>query len=265
MALPSHCQPDLTGRTDLSRAVSQKPSTPSTVRELSGTGQSVALPYSKLVTKPLVFFCLDIDDELHQVGGMNGRLILSCAFSSGVALNAQVHEAAVKKNTVSVHTVERGSMSIFASANGTLTSLQPRRTELTVGTCETGRGARLVFGENQRSLVGKVTGRTEAGQCEVDIADALPEGVGVGRTMEELIVSDKLKDVVFFARLAGSQPHGSSAIFVPEGESQARRVAVQYGAMSGPLIQVLHGLRTGDRVIVTDMSKWADHPRVRLE
>jgi hypothetical protein len=35
--------------------------------------------------------------------------------------------------------------------------------------------------------------------------------------------------------------------------------------MSGPLIQVLHGLKPGDKVIVTDMSKWADIARVRIE
>jgi len=45
--------------------------------------------------------------------------ILCLAFT----LEAQAQEAVVKKETLSVHTVERGAMSIFSSATGTLTSL----------------------------------------------------------------------------------------------------------------------------------------------
>ena len=54
-------------------------------------------------------------------------------------------------------------------------------------------------------------------------------------------------------------------IFVFDGNSRARRATVRYGAMSGPLIQVLDGLALGDKVIVIDMSKWADLPAVRRE
>ena len=172
-------------------------------------------------------------------------------------------------DTVSIHTVERGSMSIFSSASGTLTSLQPRRAVLTLdnnaGTCDSGRAARLVIGDNPRSMAGRVVGRTDAGKREVEFADPLPDGAVIGRRVGGLIVSDEMKDVVFFGRPAASRPNSTATIFVLEGTSRARRATVRYGAMYGPLIQVLDGLAPGDKVIVTDMSKWADLPSVRLE
>ncbi len=55
-------------------------------------------------------------------------------------------------------------------------------------------------------------------------------------------------------------------MFVLEpGSSFARCVTVRHGKTSGPIIQVREGLGPGDRVIVTDMSKSATYPRVRIE
>ena len=78
-------------------------------------------------------------------------------------------------------------------------------------------------------------------------------------------MTDEMKDIVFFGRPAISKPNSTATLFVLEGNSHARRVTVRYGVISGPLIQVLDGLVPGERVIVTDMSKWADVARVRLE
>ena len=95
--------------------------------------------------------------------------------------------------------------------------------------------------------------------------DALPAGASIGDSVDALVVTDELKDVIYFGRPKTSQPNSAATIFVLEGDSQARRVAVRYGVMSGPMIQILDGLKPGDRVIVTDMSRWADQERVRLE
>jgi hypothetical protein len=189
-------------------------------------------------------------------------------------LRSQDREPVVKRDTVSIHTVERGSMPVFGSASGSLTSLQPGRAVLIFdnnqGKCEPGRSARLVVAENPRAFAGKVVRRLEGisdvEKCEVEFADALPEGTGVGSKVGGLIEVDQMKNVVFFGRPAGSLPNSTATIFVvDEKTSSAHRVTVRYGIRSGPLIQVLDGLAPGDKVIVTDMSKWADAPRVRLE
>jgi hypothetical protein len=201
---------------------------------------------------------------------MKTRLAILITILCPVACaRAQSDEAVVKKDTVSIHTVERGSMSIFSMASGTLTSLQPRRAVLSFADekekCDSGRSARLLVGDNSKVFGGKVVGRADAGNCEVEIVDALPNDAVVGRRVGALIVTDEMKDVVFFGRPAGSRANSVDTIFVLEGASRARRTRVRYGAMSGPLIQVLDGLAPGDKVIVTDMSKWAELPSVRLE
>src|ERR1051326_81790 len=207
---------------------------------------------------------------MHYIGVMNNYLLIVAGILCSVTeLKAQGGDAVVKRNEVSVHTVERGSMPIFASASGTLTSLQSRRAVLTFdndqGKCEAGRSARLVVAESPRPLAGKVVRRADAGNCEVEFDDGLPQGAVIGAKVGGLIVTDEMKDVVFFGRPAGSRSNSTATIFVLEDPSHARRVTVQYGAMSGPLIQVLNGLAPGAKVIVTDMSKWADLPTVRLE
>lgn len=197
----------------------------------------------------------------------NGLLLVSLAVAFTTA--AQVGEDVVKKDSISVHTVERGSMSIFASASGTLTSVQPPRAilrfESSDGNCEQGRDARLVMGDNPKSLAGKVAKRTNTGDCEVEFLDWLPPVAVAGIKVGGLVVSREMKDVVFFGRPADSKANSTATVFVLDGPSDARRVTVRYGVLSGPVIQVLDGLAPGDKVIVTDMSKWAHLARVRLE
>jgi hypothetical protein len=194
---------------------------------------------------------------------------LTIILGSLSSLIAQCDEGVVKKNTLSIHTVERGSMPTFSSASGTVTSLHPRRAVLHFSSngerCESGRAARLVIRDNPRAFIAKVLGRTDAGDCEVEFLDALPDSTVAGQTVEGLIVTGEIDDTVFFGRPAGSLPNTTVTIFVLQDSSRARRATVRYGVRSGPLIQVLEGLEAGDRVIVTDMSKWAGVATVRLE
>jgi hypothetical protein len=82
-----------------------------------------------------------------SLAGMKKQLwLLTGILWLAASLKAQKDESVVKKNTVSIRTVERGSMSTFSSARGTLTSQQPRRAVLTFdnngGRCDSGRSAR---------------------------------------------------------------------------------------------------------------------------
>jgi hypothetical protein len=200
-------------------------------------------------------------------------LFLYCTTCLIAPLRSQDGEAVVKKESVSIHTVERGSMSLFASASGSLTSLLGTAVltfESTQGRCESGRSARLVVGEAPKAYAGRVVKRLEhrsgIEQCEVEFVDALPEGAAVGSRIGALIEVGAMKNVVFFGRPAGSVANSTATVFVLEEKTSfARRVVVRYGVRSGPLIQVLDGLAPGDKVIVTDMSKWAKAPRIRIE
>jgi HlyD family secretion protein len=112
---------------------------------------------------------------------------------------------------------------------------------------------------NQSASNGTIT-------AELELSDALPEGTSIGANIGALIDVGVVRDALFFGRPADARPGSTSSVFVvePDGE-HARRVVVEYGRQSGSLIEVLKGLSEGDRVIVTDMSRWAGHGRVRLK
>src|SRR5215472_13689958 len=103
---------------------------------------------------------------------MNRNLALLVVLAVVFCAAAQIGEDIVRKGSISVHTVERGSMPIFASARGKLTSLQPPRAILTFddndGNCEQGRSARLIVGESPRALAGRVVRQMETRDCEVE-------------------------------------------------------------------------------------------------
>ena len=180
----------------------------------------------------------------------------------------------VSKETLSVHTVERGDMPLFEGASGLLTSLQPPRAVVTLSSdhakrCQAGGTARVQI-DTPRPLAGKILKRlergAEAGDCEIELSDPIPSGTAVGAKVRALVQVGELKNVVFFGRPADSSANSEAMVFVVEpGSSFARRVSVRYGAISGPLIQVIEGLAAGDHVIVTNMSKWVQYPRVRMQ
>src|SRR5258708_9356898 len=123
--------------------------------------------------------------------------------------------------------------------------------------CSPGRESPRI---NQSALNGTIT-------AELELADARPEGTtAIGAKIGGLIGVGAAKNVWFFGRPADARPQSTARVFVlePDGE-HARRVVVEYGRQSGSLIEILRGLSEGDRVIVTDMSRWADHDRIRLK
>ena len=102
--------------------------------------------------------------------------------------------------------------------------------------------------------------------AEIYLDEALPEGTSIGLKVYGQIDVGELRDVVFFERPGDARPNTQSIIFLlaPDGE-HAKRVKVRYGQQSGALMEIISGLSPGDRVIVTDMSAWASHERVRLK
>ena len=188
---------------------------------------------------------------------------------------AQEGDPVVSKDTLSVHTVERGDMPIFEQASGTLLSVKPPRAAVTfaeyqAGRCEAGHSAKIHLDRSPKPLAGRVVqylhDNGKPGSCELELTDMIPEGTTIGEKLDALIEVRKLPNVVFFARPAASSANSTAQVFVLEpGSSSARRATVRYGEISGPLIQIIDGLTPGDHVIVTDMSKWMKYKHVRLQ
>ena len=84
--------------------------------------------------------------------------------------------------------------------------------------------------------------------------------------MDGTITIEKLSDVVFVGRPVIGQAGAKITLFrVDANGKDAERVPVTLGRSSVNTIEVVDGLKVGDRVILSDMSAWDAHNRIRLK
>lgn len=100
---------------------------------------------------------------------------------------------------------------------------------------------------------------------DVRLEGALPPGARPDLSVDGTIEIAKMANVMFIQRPAFGQPNSTVSVFKyePDGKA-ASRVQVKFGRTSVNTIEVLEGLRVGDKVILSDMSAWDAHDRVRL-
>jgi HlyD family secretion protein len=100
---------------------------------------------------------------------------------------------------------------------------------------------------------------------DVRLIGALPSGAVPDLSVDGTIEIENLKDVVYMGRPVFGQPNSTITIFKmdPEGKG-ASRVPVKLGRTSVNTIEILDGLKVGDRVILSDMSAMDGHDRIRL-
>ncbi len=84
--------------------------------------------------------------------------------------------------------------------------------------------------------------------------------------MDGTIELDRLKDVLYVGRPAFGQEKSQVGLFrVNEDGDEASRVKVRLGKSSVNTVEILEGLKPGDKVILSDMSAWDAYDRVRLK
>jgi HlyD family secretion protein len=100
---------------------------------------------------------------------------------------------------------------------------------------------------------------------DVELMGALPEGARAELSVDGVIKLEHLDNVVFMDRPVSGEPGSTIGIFKidPDGKG-ASRVNVKLGRASVNTIEVLDGLKVGDRVILSDMSQYEAFPRIRL-
>lgn len=105
------------------------------------------------------------------------------------------------------------------------------------------------------------------GTVKVDIAltGPLPKGARPDLSVEGIIELERLDDVMYVGRPAYGQERGKVGLFrlTPDGR-EAVRTSVDLGRSSVNTVEVIAGLQPGDKVILSDMSTWDSHDRVRL-
>ena len=101
---------------------------------------------------------------------------------------------------------------------------------------------------------------------DVELAGALPLGARPDLSVDGTIDLDRMANVVYVGRPAFGNENSTISLFKlgTDGKT-AIRVPVKVGRASVNSIQVIEGLQEGDTVILSDMSRWDNTDRIRLE
>jgi len=105
------------------------------------------------------------------------------------------------------------------------------------------------------------------GTVTVDVAliGDLPQGARPDLSVDGVIELEHLDDVVYVGRPAFGQEHSTAGIFLLDSDGvYANRTQVKLGRSSVNTIEIESGLKPGDQVILSDMSQWDSHDRIKL-
>jgi len=100
---------------------------------------------------------------------------------------------------------------------------------------------------------------------DVKLTGELPKGARPDLSVDGTIDLERMDNVLYVGRPAFGQENSTVSLFKlsPDGQG-ALRVPVKVGRASVNSIQIIEGLREGDAVILSDMSRWDNTDRVRL-
>jgi RND family efflux transporter MFP subunit len=105
------------------------------------------------------------------------------------------------------------------------------------------------------------------GSVTVDVAltGPLPRAARPDLTVDGTIELAQTGEVLHVQRPAIGEARSTASIFKLTGDGEAVRVPVTFGRASTDRIEITAGLSEGDRVILSDMSRWDGHDRLRLK
>jgi HlyD family secretion protein len=119
-----------------------------------------------------------------------------------------------------------------------------------------------------QGLVARIDPSVRDGTVTVDVAltGDLPAGARPDLSIEGTIVLERLQNVLFIGRPALSEQTSQLRLFKLDADgAQAIRIPVTLGRRSINAVEVLGGLAPGDRVILSDMSRWDGNDHIRLK
>lgn len=118
-----------------------------------------------------------------------------------------------------------------------------------------------------KGTVARIDPAAVNGNVTVDIIllGALPPGARPDLSVDGVIELERLSDVLFVQRPVSGQPNSVISLFrLSADEKEAERVQVRIGRVSVQTVEILDGLRVGDKVVLSDMTAWDSHDRLRL-
>ena len=103
-------------------------------------------------------------------------------------------------------------------------------------------------------------------QVDVTLTGKLPEGARPDLSVDGRIRIAVLHDVLSVGRPALARPDADISLFRLDPSSHiATLVPVRIGAASVDRVQILHGLKAGDQVILSDTSQWDKYDQIKVE
>jgi HlyD family secretion protein len=101
---------------------------------------------------------------------------------------------------------------------------------------------------------------------DVKLTGELPKGARPDLSVDGTVDLERLDNVLYVGRPAFGQENSTISLFKvgPDGH-EATRTSVKVGRASVNYIQILDGLHEGDTVILSDMSRWDNTDRIRLQ
>ncbi len=118
-----------------------------------------------------------------------------------------------------------------------------------------------------KGQVSRIDPSVQNGTVTVDVlfTEPLPNGARPDLSVDGTIELENLKDVLYVGRPVHGQSDSTIGLFkIVEDGSEGLRVSVKLGKSSVNAVEILQGLKVGDKVILSDMSAWDAFDRVRL-
>lgn len=101
---------------------------------------------------------------------------------------------------------------------------------------------------------------------EVLLEGELPKGARADLSVDGVIELERLTQVLYVGRPAYGQPESTVGLFKVSADGRtAERLSVKLGRASVSTIEVQQGLQPGDSVIVSDMSRFDNVQKVRIQ
>jgi len=101
---------------------------------------------------------------------------------------------------------------------------------------------------------------------DVRLPRDLPGGARPDLSVDALIDLDRAEDVLHVGRPVQAEPNGSVVVFrLDEQGKFAVRTKVRVGRASYNTVEILGGLKAGDRVVLSDTSAFDRFERIKIE
>lgn len=116
--------------------------------------------------------------------------------------------------------------------------------------------------------VSRIDPSVQNGTVTVDVIfdGPLPKGSRPDLSVDGTIQLERLEDVVYVSRPAFGQEHSTVGIFKLDADGvYATRTQVELGRSSVNTIEIIKGLKPGDRIILSDMQQWDTSDRIKLD